>query len=63
MPDGKQMELAGWINTRTNEQGQEEQYFGLSLSEPYEKPAEKVEEKVEEPVPVAEPVKDTSLPF
>lgn len=63
MPDGKQMELAGWINTRTNEQGQEEQYFGLSLSEPYEKPAEEVEEKVEEPVPVAEPVKDTTLPF
>jgi len=31
----------------------------LSLSEPYEKPVE----KVEEPVPVAEPVKDTSLPF
>ena len=59
MPDGKQMELAGWINTRTNEEGKEEQYFGLSMSEPYEKPVE----KTAEPVAAAEPVKDSSLPF
>mgnify|MGYP003120348889 CR=1 FL=1 len=59
MPDGKQMELAGWINERTNEEGKKEKYFGLSLSEPYEKPAE----EKEEPVAAAEPVKDDTLPF
>ena len=45
--------------TKMGIEGKEEQYFGLSMSEPYEKPVE----KAAEPVAVAEPVKDSSLPF